>query len=125
MFVLLPSPIPPVRSYMPRELVAVIHLFLINLLQHRTLIPTEHALELLYLKGLSTNTHHLQGEAVQNPSHFLMSAAQHIPHPPERGGGRAPQALIKDPTPSLETPPALRSMTQSKEEPSPLLPHLT
>lgn len=34
----------------------------------------EQALELLYLNSQSTNTHG-QGEAVQKPSHFLMSAA--------------------------------------------------
>lgn len=46
----------------------------------------EQALELFYLTSQSTNSHHLQEEAVQNPSHFLISAAQRITHAPERVG---------------------------------------
>lgn len=44
----------------------------------------EQALELFYLTSQSTNSHHLQEEVVQNPSHFLISAAQRITHAPER-----------------------------------------
>lgn len=78
----------------------------------------EQALELLYLNSQSTNTHGLQGEAVQNPSHFLMSAAlTYHRFLRESGQGRGPRALA-------ETPPALGCMTQTKEEPS-LPPHLT
>lgn len=60
----------------------------------------EQALELLYLNSQSTNIHGLRGEAVQNPSHFLRSAAP-TDHRflRESGRGRGPRALIKDPTP--------------------------
>lgn len=47
----------------------------------------EQALEVLYLNSLSTNTRHLQGEAVQNRSHFLVSAAL-VSHMPQRQLGR-------------------------------------
>lgn len=71
---------------MPGGLRAVLHLFLMYLLQYGAAIPVEQALELLYLNLLSTNTHRLQREAMQNPSHFLMSAARRIPDSPERAG---------------------------------------
>lgn len=52
----------------------------------------EQAPELLSLNSLSTNTHHFQGQAVQNPPHFLITAAQPVKAPPERVGETGLQA---------------------------------
>lgn len=78
-----PPPPPPARAHVPGGLGTIIHLFLMYLLQHRTVIPREQALELLYPNSLSTNTHHFQ---VHNPPHFLITAAQPVKTPPERVG---------------------------------------
>lgn len=51
--------------------------------------------------ALAQTQRRLQGEAMQNPSYFLISAAQCVTEPPESGGGRGLRALRKDPAPGL------------------------
>lgn len=115
---------------MPRGLGAVLPLFLLSLLQHSS-DPMEQALEPLYLNSQSTNTQGLQGEAVQNPPHFLMSAAPAYQIPQRERARHGPTGPDKGPYTQAETPPALggHDADQGKAFPSPTTPdsvaHLT